>query len=243
MGRTERGAKAAASPTGSLSGADNIFNAAFKQMGVLRAASFTQAFGWARALSLPIPKGDNGLIITNGGGIGVSTTDVCEDYHIGLIEDTEWLKEKFKDTMPDFGSYKNPIDITGQGHRKEYSQATAVALKEDKIDTVIVLYCETSVTNPKEIAEGLVKEYDDSGRKKPLVVAMVGGDRTREALQCLNEKGIPSFSSVEEAISALNVLFVWKKIQEKEKEEASLETAPQAAVDIINKAKQEGRKL
>lgn len=243
VGRSQRGAKAAASHTGSLSGADNIFDAAFKQMGVLRADSFTEAFGWARALSLPLPKGDNGIIITNGGGIGVSTTDVCEKFKIGLMEDPEWLKEKFKDTMPDFGSYKNPIDITGQGHAKEYAQATAVALKEDRIDSTIILYCETSVTNPKEIAEGIIKEYDASGRKKPLIVAMVGGERTREALQCLNEKGIPSFSSVEEAVSALNVLFVWKKIQERKKETVELEAAPQEAVAIIEKAKSEGRKL
>ncbi len=241
VGRTQRGAKAAASHTGSLSGSDNIFEAAFKQLGVLRAQSFAEAFGWARALSLPLPKGDNALIITNGGGIGVSTTDVCEDYKIGLIDDPEWLQEKFSETMPDFGSYKNPIDITGQGHAKEYGQATSIALKEDRIDTVIVLYCETSVTNPHEIAQGIVQSYKNSGQKKPMVVAMVGGQRTRDALQFLNQNGIPSFSSVEEAISALNVLFMWKKIGRKEKEEATLEAAPSRAIEIIAKAKDEGR--
>lgn len=243
VGRTQRGAKAAASHTGSLSGSDSIFNAAFKQLGVLRAQSFTEAFGWARALSLPLPKGDNALIITNGGGIGVSTTDVCEDYNIGLIDDPDWLQEKFSGTMPDFGSYKNPIDITGQGHAKEYAQATSIALREDKIDTAIVLYCETSVTNPEEIAEGIIQAYDDSGRNKPLVVAMVGGQRTRQALQRLNAEAIPSFSSVEETISALNVLFVWKQILSKEKEKVTLEEAPDRVKEIIDNAKQEGRSL
>jgi len=243
VGRTQRGAKAAASHTGSLAGSDEIFNAAFKQLGVLRAKSFTEAFGWARALSLPSPSGENALIITNGGGIGVSTTDVCEDYNISLLDDTEWLKEKFSKTMPDFGSYNNPIDLTGQGHAQQYSQATKIALTEEKITTVIILYCETSVTIPKEIAEGIIKEYEASGRKKPLIVAMVGGERTREALHCLNKNGIPSFNAVEEAISALNVLFVYKKQLERKKEEYETENAPEAAIEIIQKAKREGRTL
>ena len=78
VGRSSRGAKAAASHTGSLSGADKIYDGVFKQLGILRATTFIEAFSWARALSLPLPKGEDTLIITNGGGIGVATTDECE---------------------------------------------------------------------------------------------------------------------------------------------------------------------
>jgi len=241
VGRSQRGAKAAASHTGSLSGSDKIYDAAFKQLGILRANTFTDAFDWSRGLSLPLPKGDESLIITNGGGIGVSATDECEAAGIKLLEDPEWLEGQFRKTMPDFGSTKNPIDITGQGHGEQYRQAASIALLSDKIHTVIILYCETAVTNPMEIAESIVDEYNSSQRQKPLIVCMVGGERSREALHYLNENHIPAFSAVDEAISALKVLFTWRDISQRPKERVAHEEAPPEALQIIEKAKADGR--
>ncbi|MFA5260499.1 MAG: CoA-binding protein, partial [Candidatus Omnitrophota bacterium] len=175
VGRSQRGAKAAASHTGSLAGSDGIYDAAFRQMGILRADTFTEAFNWSRTLSLPVPKGRDAVIITNGGGIGVFATDECEAAGIALLDDPAWLEEKFRNTMPDFGSTKNPIDITGQGHGDQYRRAAQVAFSEDRVHTAIILYCETAVTDPMAIAKALAAEYDASGRRKPLVVTMVGG--------------------------------------------------------------------
>ena len=104
----------------------------------MRAKTFSEAFDWSRALSLPIPEGEAALIITNGGGIGVSTTDECEEAGITLLDDTEWLEENFRKTMPDFGSTKNPIDITGQGHVEQYRDATQIALLADRVKTLVV---------------------------------------------------------------------------------------------------------
>ncbi|HIP74760.1 MAG TPA: acetyl CoA synthetase, partial [Thermococcus paralvinellae] len=112
-GRSERGAKAAASHTGSLAGADSIYTAAFKQSGVLRALTIGEAFDWARTLSnLPEPPGENVVIITNGGGIGVMATDAAEEEGLKLYDNLEELKV-FANHMPPFGSYKNPVDLTG----------------------------------------------------------------------------------------------------------------------------------
>jgi acetyl coenzyme A synthetase (ADP forming)-like protein len=243
VGRSQRGAKAAASHTGSLSGSDKIYDAAFKQMGILRANTFTEAFDWSRALSLPTPKGKETLIITNGGGIGVSATDECEFRGIPLLEDPAWLEERFRKTMPDFGSTKNPVDITGQGHGNQYREATKIALSEDKIKNVIVLYCETAVTNPSEIAAAIEEEYRNCGRNKPLVVAMVGGERSRQALQFLNAHNIPAFGAVDEAVSAIKVLFTWKEICERPKDFTQQSAVPQEVVDMIQTAKAHGRTL
>lgn len=243
VGRSERGARAAASHTGSLSGSDKIFDAVFKQLGILRANTFTEAFDWSRSLSLPLPTGDEIVIITNGGGIGVSTTDECEAAGIKLLDDPAWLESKFRSTMPDFGSSKNPIDITGQGHEDQYRRATEVCLSEDRINGAIILYCETAVTNPLGIAKAIDAAYRVSGRKKPLVVAMVGGERSREALQFLNENQIPAFSAVDQAVSSLKILYTWRDILGRPKDNPSTEAAPQAVVDLINKVRAEGRKV
>ena len=102
-GRSERGAKAAASHTGSLAGADSIYTAAFKQSGVLRALTIGEAFDWARTLSnLPEPEGENVVILTNGGGIGVMATDAAEEEGLKLYDNLEELKV-FANHMPPFG--------------------------------------------------------------------------------------------------------------------------------------------
>ena len=243
VGRSQRGAKAAASHTGSLSGADRIYDAAFAQLGILRANTFTEAFDWSRGLSLPQPKGEQTLIITNGGGIGVSATDECEKQGIELLEDPAWLEENFRQTMPDFGSTKNPIDITGQGHGQQYRKATQIALDADRIKNLIILYCETAVTDPMEIAKSIEAQYAESGRQKPLVVAMVGGERSRAALHYLNEKHVPAFSAVDEAISALKVLFTWKEIAQRPKDQPDIQPPPAEALAIIEKAREERREI
>jgi len=241
VGRSARGAKAAASHTGSLSGSDKIYDAVFKQLGIMRADSFSEAFAWSRALSLPAPTGNDVLVITNGGGIGVAATDECERFGIPLLEDPQWLEERFRKTMPDFGSTKNPVDITGQAHGNKYREAAAVALNEDRIKSVVILYCETAVTDPMEIAQAIEAEYSQSGRKKPLVVSMVGGERSRSALHFLDEKGVPSFSSVNEAISALHSVYRWKEICQIPRNQVEQPQAPDDVVQFIQKLKAEGR--
>ncbi|MFH1359747.1 MAG: acetate--CoA ligase family protein [Candidatus Omnitrophota bacterium] len=243
VGCSERGAKAAASHTGSLSGSDKIYEAAFKQLGVLRARTFTQAFDWSRAFSLPLPQGEDTVIITNGGGIGVTTTDQCEFVGIKLLDDPQWLEEKFKGTMPDFGSSKNPIDITGQGRIEEYQKAIRVALTEDKIKAAIILYCETAVADATEIAKVICEEYQQAKRNKPIVVAMVGGVKARDAIYNLNQNQIPAFSSVNDATSALKSLYVWKDISARPKDQPKIETPPPKAVEIIENVRKEKRNV
>ncbi len=241
VGRSRRGAKAAASHTGSLAGSDRIYDAAFKQLGILRPRTFDEAFQWGRTLSLPVPRGGDVVIITNGGGIGVAATDEAEAAGIRLMADAEWLEAKFRKTMPDFGSTKNPVDITGQSGADGYAGAVAVALEEDRVHAVMVLYCETVITDPLEIARIVREAYDRSGRRKPLLMVMVGGERSREAILSLNESGIPAFGSVSAAVSSLRALYRWKEISERPREEVRIEPPPEEAAAIIERARKEGR--
>jgi acetyltransferase len=241
VGRSARGAKAAASHTGSLTGSDGVYAAVFKQMGILRAESFSEAFGWARAFAMPAPKGNHNVIITNGGGIGVAATDECEAAGVGLLEDLPWLESKFRSTMPAFGSTKNPIDITGQGGVQGYRDAVKIALSEDKIDGVFVLYCETAMTDPLEIAKAVAGEYDASGRQKPLAVAMVGGEDSRRALQFLNAQKIPAFSEVKDVVSSFKILREWKQNQERPLDGAVRYEPPKEVVAYLDTIRKEGR--
>ncbi len=240
-GTSSRGAQAAASHTGSLSGSDKIYAAAFNQLGMLRGRTFTQAFASACTLSMPEPKGDDMLIITNGGGIGVSATDECENASLKLLEDHAWLESKFRPTMPEFGSTKNPIDVTGGGGREGYQKAVRVALAEDRVHAVLVLYCETPVLDPVQVARAVVDEYNAVKRNKPLVVTMVGGERSRQAIQILNENQIPAMTEVREAIAGLKSLYQWKEISARPKEKAKTPEIPAKALEVIERVRKEGR--
>ena len=243
VGRSTRGAQAAASHTGSLSGSDKIYDGVFKQLGILRASTFIEAFSWARALSLPLPKGDDTLIITNGGGIGVATTDECEVQGIKILDDPAWLESKFRCTMPDFGSTKNPIDITGGAGVEGYRQALKVAFAEDRVKSIIVLYCETAVTDPMDVAKAVNDAFEAAGRNKPVVVAMVGGERTRDALVFLNEKFIPASSLVDISVSALKIVYSWAEIKNRPESKAVLEQPPAEVHQIMDAVKAEGRDI
>ena len=240
-GTSSRGAQAAASHTGSLSGSDKIYTAVFNQLGMMRARTFTQAFATACCLFMPEPKGEETIIITNGGGIGVSATDECENAGVKLLDDHVWLEEKFRPTMPEFGSTKNPIDVTGGGGRAGYQKAVRVALTEDRIHSVVVLYCETAVLDPVEVAKAVIDEYNAVKRNKPLVVTMVGGERSRQAIQILNENQIPAMTEVREAISGLKSLYTWKEISARPKEKVKTPEIPAKALEVIERVRKEGR--
>ena len=210
-GRSERGAQAVSSHTGSLAGADLVYDGAFRQVGVIRAGDVRDAFVLARALSeLPVPEGDGTVIITNGGGMGVLATDAAEDEGLPLYSGPELVA--FRSAMPPFGSYKNPVDITGMADPTMYLRALEVAQESRGVHSVILLYCETAVCDPLELAEGLKKEYR---REKPLTVAMVGGSRTAEAIHRLNRAGIPAYTSPAEAVRAMKGLYLWKEFRGK----------------------------
>lgn len=210
-GRSKRGAQAASSHTGSLAGSDLVYDGAFKQVGVIRARNVRDAFVLARALSeLPEPRGENAIIITNGGGIGVLATDAAEDEGIYLYSGPDLAA--FKEAMPSFGSFKNPVDITGMADPSMYVRALEIAQANSNIHSMAILYCETAVCDPLELAEGIKRAYDG---RKPLVVAMVGGERTEEAICRLNEAGIPAYDSPEDAIRALKGIYLWKEYKKK----------------------------
>jgi acetyl coenzyme A synthetase (ADP forming)-like protein len=207
-GRSKRGSMAAASHTGSLAGADEVFDAVMRQSGVLRAESVQEAFTWVRYLaSTQLPSGDEAVIVTNGGGIGVMATDACEKHGVVLYDDQAVLTETFSDVMPDFGSSKNPVDLTGQATADDYARALDAVLVEDRIHAAIALYCETALFDTGRFGGLLRDVYTRYRERKPIVFSLFGGGRIEEVLHELRGEGVPVFGDVYDAVSALGALY------------------------------------
>lgn len=208
-GTTAKGAQAAISHTGSLSGEKEVFFAAMKQCGVIQAENLQEAIDWSKFLaSAPVPKGENVVIITNGGGMGILATDACEKYQLGLYEDSLDLQRTFCTIIPDFGSCQNPVDITGQAKAENYQKILERALEDTAVHSVICLGCETAVLDNQKLAEVLVDiygKYQKAG--KPITFAFFGGKEVEEKLLSLRRKGLPIFSETEVAVSCLGALY------------------------------------
>ncbi|KAF0112427.1 MAG: hypothetical protein FD147_23 [Chloroflexi bacterium] len=244
-GVSAHGAAAAASHTGSLAGAAKIYTSAFKQAGVIQATDLNDLFNRTLTLSQQPPmKGDNLLILSNGGGVGVLATDAAEKYGIPLKFAPADVQEELKKHMPDFGSAKNPVDLTGMAGNDWYYQTTKFSFSHKWTDGLVVLYCETAMTNPQEIAESIKKAVDESGLKdKPITVSFVGGEKSDKAMGWLVENGIPAFGAPDIAVNAMASLRDYARLQEYKNSDhfETDEKAKQMALDVIAKARADNR--
>jgi acetate---CoA ligase (ADP-forming) len=244
-GVSSHGAAAAASHTGSLAGATKIYGAAFQQSGVVQATNLNNLFDRTLALSLlPPMEGDNLLIITNGGGVGVLATDAAERYGVPLQFAPKDVQVELKKHMPEFGSPKNPVDLTGMAGNDWYYDSVKYAFAHPWVDALVVLYCETAMTNPLAIAQSIKKAVGDSGVKnKPVTVSFVGGDRSNEAMRWLVENGIPAYAAPDIAVNAMGALreYARMKTMISEPVEDCNSINKKAALGIISNARADGR--
>lgn len=244
-GVSSHGAAAAASHTGSLAGAAKVYGAAFQQAGVVQASDLDNLFDRTLALSLQPPmQGDNLMIITNGGGVGVLATDSAERYGLPLQFAPQDLRDELKKHMPEFGSAKNPVDLTGMAGRDWYQDSIRFAFAHPWVDGLVVLYCETSLTDPLDIAYGIKEAIDQSGVKdKPVTVSFVGGEQSEKATRWLVEQGIPTYGAPDLAVNALAALREYAVMQKMlaETSEPCLETNKALALEIIARARSDGR--
>ncbi len=215
-GRTVQGARAAASHTGALAGVDQVYDAAFREAGVVRARTLEDLLDWSRALAmLPTPKGENVLIVTGAGGSGVLLSDACTDYGLKLMAVPPDLDAAFRELIPPFGASGNPIDITGGEPPETYKKAIRLALNDDRVHSLALGYWHTIITPPMVFAR-LVAEVVDEGRAagnvKPIVASLVGDVEVEEACRFLEERGIPAYPyAAERPIAALAAAYQWAR--------------------------------
>jgi len=199
-GRSEESAKAAASHTGSLSGSDDVLNAALRRVGVLRVDSIADLFSMAQVLSKqPRPKGPNLSIITNAGGPGVIATDVLIENQGKLAPIGDEAFSKLNDLLPEHWSRNNPIDILGDASPDVYGKAADIMNNDENSDGMLVILTPQDMTDPTQSAKELVA-YNQ--HEKPILASWMGAKMVEKGVEILNEAGIPTFEYPDEACRA-----------------------------------------
>ncbi len=206
-GRTAAAAKAAASHTGSLTGSDDVLDAAFERAGVLRVNSISELFYVAEVLAKqPRPKGPSLTILTNAGGPGVLATDALISAGGELTEISAETVATYNTFLPDAWSHNNPVDILGDAEADRYAKALEIASKDANTDGMLVILTPQGMTDPTEIAKKLAPYADSTG--KPVIASWMGGDGVAEGETILKHAGIPVFPYPDAAAQAF--VATWK---------------------------------
>jgi acetyltransferase len=218
-GRHEQAAKAAATHTGALSGADRVVDAALRRAGILRVEGLAELFDAVEIVARfpPLDKVRVG-IVTNGGGAGVLAVDQLIDIGGELAELSDETLATLNEGLPPTWSHANPVDIIGDAPAERYGAALKAVAADRNVDAVLVLNCPTGLASPMDAAKGVAAVVDKVGsggriNGKPVLACWLGEHTAEPARKVLRAAGVATFETPAEAASAIGYLDGWSKAQ------------------------------
>ncbi|MFN0129267.1 MAG: acetate--CoA ligase family protein, partial [Verrucomicrobiales bacterium] len=208
VGRTEAAARAAASHTGAMTGSDAVFDAALRQVGVLRVDTIEELFDIAEILSKqPLPRGPRLGIVTNAGGPGALAVDAL----VGLGGQVASLDPStlggLDALLPAHWSHGNPVDVLGDADAKRFSAALRLVAADAEVDGLLAVLTPQAMTHPTEVAEAVTAAT--TGLDKPVLCSWMGGGSVREARRRLNAAGLPTHDYPDAAARAF--IHMWER--------------------------------
>ncbi len=222
-GKTKAAAVAMQSHTGSIAGEDSILEAAFRQVGIIRAETLEDFFDLARAFSWEeSPNGPRLAIVSNAGGPAVISADFLVKVGLELADFSEETKRRLSAFLPRSSSIVNPVDILGDALADRYIMACEAVLETNQADSLLVILTPQMMTQVEKTAQAigdLSKKY-----KKPIFCSFIGGQMVYEGEKILNRLKIPSFRFPERAISTIGAMWWWKKSQKEQSLESQSES-------------------
>jgi len=231
-GRSAAAARAATSHTGALAGQDEAYNAAFRRAGIIRVDTIAQLFNCAEALAkMNRPLGGNLAIITNAGGLGVMAVDAFSKWKLEPAVLSPETVAKLDQMLPAQWSRNNPVDILGDAPPERYLAAGRAVLAAPEVSGVLVFLTPQAMTDPTGVAQALVPEIKKQA--KPLFAVWMGGQDVARGIQILNEAGVPTFETPEEAVDTFMEMYSYTRNLE-----LLQETPPRLPADLEVNTKQ-----
>lgn len=214
-GRHEAAAKAAATHSGALSGADRVVDAALSRAGILRVDGLSELFDAAEITARfpPLKRARVG-IVTNGGGAGVLAVDRLIDCECEIADLAPATIERLDAGLPPTWSRANPIDIIGDAPAERYRAVVELVAADPGIDAMMVFNCPTGLASPADSAKavaGLAKDGRICG--KPILTCWLGEHTAREARRILRGAGVATFETPADTALAVSYLADWSRAQ------------------------------
>jgi acetyltransferase len=200
-GRSAEGARAVSSHTGALAGSDRAFDAAVQETGAVRVETVEELFDLSRGLATqPLPRGRRLAVVTNGGGLGIVSTDAARASGLVMATLPDTVARALAEGLPANAGLGNPIDLIGDADASRYGHALQ-ALGPASADLMLVLLSPQATTDAASVARTVVASTRHW--PVPVVASLVGGARVIPGVRALEEAGIPCFEFPERAVKAL----------------------------------------
>lgn len=200
-GRSPAGTKAAASHTGAMAGEDSVYDAAFMRAGIVRVDTIGELFDCAELMARqPRPTAARLAVITNAGGPGVMAADALSRYGSEPAEPNPETLAKLDAVLPSLWSRSNPIDILGDASPQRFADAVEICMTAKEFNGVLAILSPQAMTDPTAVAEMLASAFQK--KRYPLFTAWMGGVDVAKGKEILNQAGIPTYDTPEQAIRA-----------------------------------------
>ncbi len=209
-GRTEAGAKQAASHTGSLGGSNAIIMGAFKQAGIISVDSYQELAAVAKALAWqPAAKGNKAAMCSNGAGPMIGGIDHFERLGLELAKVTPKTLKEMKEHFPPtyvIGT-GNPADVTGGANADDYRYTIQQFMEDPNVDIVMPWF----VFQDDPLEETIIQHLADFSKqkKKPLLVGGNGGPYTQKISKLIENEGVPVYDDLRDWVAAAAALAQW----------------------------------
>ena len=202
-GKSPAAAKAAASHTGALAGSDRVYDAFFKQKGIIRASSVEEQ---ATILSIlaagKLPAGNRAGIVVYSGGNGVLLADKCLEAGLEVAQFNRETEENLERLLPAFGVSTNPVDLTSQimSDVNLFQASVRMIVQDPNVDFLILMHW-SSADFTLAVQDILASMLESP---KPVLVVIWGSDNTAQAdLQFFRDRGIPAVREMDFATSSM----------------------------------------
>jgi acetyltransferase len=206
VGRTEGAASAVASHTGALMGSDEVLDAAFRRVGVLRVDTIEELFVLADVIAKqPTPRGPRLSIVTNAGGPGALAADALLGTGGQLAPISPSSLAGLNRLLPATWSHGNPIDILGDADPGRYVAGVEAAISDPESDGVLVVLTPQAMTDPLATAAAIRPYARVPG--KTMLASWMGGTEVDAGRQVLTESGLPVFDYPDTAARAFSSMW------------------------------------
>lgn len=240
-GKSSKAQAASLSHTGSLAPNYRVLEAALEKSGVIQAYTTREMFGLLEILQYAKHKEFDGqlALLTNAGGVGVLTSDLCEDNNLDIARPSEATIAKLKEVLPAEAAFGNPIDVIGDAKADRYENALRVLCESKEYKNILVLLTPQMVTDATGTAQAIVKiskEFNDVN----IFASFIGGAKVREGVNILKENHVITFDYPTDATRLLGMLkrqMVYKNLKEIEIKNSNV---PAEIKEAMEKAKNEG---
>ena len=240
-GKSSKAQAASLSHTGSLAPNYRVLEIALQRSGAIQVYTTRELFGALEMLQHINHTDFSGSvgILTNAGGVGVLSSDLCEDAKLDLARPSEKTIEALRAVLTPEASVGNPIDVVGDAKADRYENALRVLCESGEYKNIIVLLTPQMSTEPKETAEAIIK-LAPQYKNVNIFCSFIGGSRVREGVDMLKKANILVYDYPTDCIKLLGLMKAQMAFKGMKDVKAELSEVPTDIREDVKKAVADG---